>query len=91
MYVAIIGFLVLAAFVALLLKEKAIPTVVFIVLPIIAGLLVGYDIDIVVQFCQAYGYGLEIDVVNLDAVLPAIQSGKADIGASAITITLRTC
>ena len=51
------------------------------------GQLVGYDIDIAAQFCQAYGYGLETEIMNLDAVLPAVQSGKCSFGASAITIT----
>ena len=51
------------------------------------GEVVGYDVDIAAQFCQAYGYGLQIDIMNLDAVLPAVQSGKCDFVGSAITIT----
>ncbi|MBQ8137124.1 MAG: transporter substrate-binding domain-containing protein [Clostridia bacterium] len=51
------------------------------------GDVVGYDVDIAAQFCEAYGYGLAIDIMNLDAVLPAVQSGKCDFGGSAITIT----
>ena len=51
------------------------------------GQVVGYDIDIAVQFCQAYGYGLEIELMNLDAVLSAVKSGKCDFGGSALTIT----
>jgi len=51
------------------------------------GQVVGYDIDLAVRFCQAYGYGLKIEIANLDAVLAAVQSGKCDMGASAITIT----
>ena len=51
------------------------------------GVVVGYDVDIAAQFCQAYGYGLKIEVMNLDAVLPAVQSGKCSFGGSAITIT----
>ena len=51
------------------------------------GKVVGYDVDIAAQFCQAYGYGLKIEVMNLDAVLPAVQSGKCSFGGSAITIT----
>ncbi len=48
---------------------------------------VGYDIDIAVHFCQAYGYGLEIVDMSFDAVLPAVQSGKCDFGGAGITIT----
>ncbi|MBQ7520854.1 MAG: transporter substrate-binding domain-containing protein, partial [Clostridia bacterium] len=49
--------------------------------------IVGYDIDIVVRFCQAYGYGLTITDMSFDAVLPAVQSGKCDFGGAGITIT----
>ena len=49
--------------------------------------IVGYDIDICVGFCEAYGYGLEIVDMSFDAVLPAVQSGKCDFGGSGITIT----
>ena len=51
------------------------------------GQVVGYDVMIAALFCQTYGYGLEIDVMNLDGVLLAVQSEKCDFGASAITIT----
>ncbi len=51
------------------------------------GEVVGYDVDIAAQFCQARGYGLKIEVMNLDAVLPAVESGKCDFVGSAITIT----
>ena len=51
------------------------------------GAVVGYDVDLAAQFCQEYGYGLKIEVMNLDAVLPAVQSGKCDFAGSAITIT----
>ena len=49
--------------------------------------IVGYDIDIAVRFCQAYGYGLEITDMSFDAVLPSVQSGKCDFGGAGITIT----
>ncbi len=49
--------------------------------------IVGYDIDVAVGFCQAYGYGLKITDMNFDAVLPAVQSGKCDFGGAGITIT----
>ena len=49
--------------------------------------IVGYDIDIAVRFCEANGYGLEINDMSFDAVLPAVQTGKADFGGSGINIT----
>ena len=49
--------------------------------------IVGYDIDIAVRFCQAYGYGLEIVDMSFDAVLPAVQTGKCDFGGAGISIT----
>ena len=54
---------------------------------ILNGEIVGYDIDIAVRFCQAYGYGLEIVDMSFDAVLPAVYTGKCDFGGSGITIT----
>lgn len=51
------------------------------------GKVVGYDLDVAVQFCQEYGYGLKIELMSLDAVLFAVQSGKCDFGGSALTIT----
>ena len=51
------------------------------------GEVVGYDVDIAAQFCEAYGYGLQIKIMNLDAVLPAVQSGKCDFVGSALAIT----
>ena len=49
--------------------------------------IVGYDIDIIVRFCEAYGYGLEIEDMNFAGILPSVQSGKSDVGAAGITIT----
>ena len=51
------------------------------------GEVVGYDVDIAAQFCEAYGYGLQVQIMNIDAVLPAVQSGKCDFVGSALTIT----
>ena len=49
--------------------------------------IVGAEIDLVARFCEANGYGLKIKVMNFDGILPAVQSGKADIAAAGITIT----
>jgi polar amino acid transport system substrate-binding protein len=51
------------------------------------GQVVGYDIDMVAQFCIQNGYGLEIADMNFDGVLPSVQTGKCDFAASGITIT----
>ncbi len=48
---------------------------------------VGYEIDVVVGFCEAYGYGLEIVSTSYDSILPSIQAGKYEIGAAGLTIT----
>ena len=39
---------------------------------------VGYDIDLVVRFCRARGYALELGDVDFAGRIPAIQSGKYD-------------
>ncbi|MCR5567078.1 MAG: transporter substrate-binding domain-containing protein [Clostridiales bacterium] len=49
--------------------------------------IVGVEIDLAARFCEACGYGLEIKVMNFDGILPAVQSGKADLAAAGITIT----
>lgn len=47
----------------------------------------GYEIDIAARFCEQYGYGLEINDMGFDAILPSVQSGKYDFGCSMISIT----
>ena len=39
---------------------------------------VGYDIDLVVRFCRAKGYKLELGDVDYAGRIPAVQSGKYD-------------
>ena len=46
--------------------------------------IVGYEIDILYRFCDYYHYGLELMDMQFDAVLPAVTSGKCDIGASGL-------
>lgn len=43
---------------------------------------VGYDIDVVVRFCRAYGYSLELGDVDFPARIPAIASGKYEFTTS---------
>lgn len=40
--------------------------------------LAGIDIELAVKFCEAYGYGLNVETMFFDAMLPSIHSGKAD-------------
>ena len=51
------------------------------------GVVVGYDVDLAAQFCEAYGYGLRVEMMSMDAVLQSVQGGKCNFGGSAITIT----
>ena len=49
--------------------------------------IVGYDIDWIVRFCEAYGYGLEISDMNFEAILPSLAAGTSDFAAGEITVT----
>ncbi len=49
--------------------------------------LVGYEVDLAIRFCKEYGYGIELVDMNFDALMPALQSGKCDFGASGIAST----
>ena len=51
------------------------------------GRTIGYDIDIIVRFCKAYGYRPEIVNMNFSALIPAVQSSRCNIGVGGITIT----
>ena len=49
--------------------------------------IVGYDVDLIIMFCERYGYGLEIVQMHFSGIIPAVQSGKCDLGAGGFTIT----
>ena len=51
------------------------------------GKFVGYDVDIMARFCEAYGYRMQVVGMTFDGILAAVQSGKCDFAASNITIT----
>lgn len=51
------------------------------------GKLTGIDIQIMQAVCDRLGYTLEFIDVPFDEVIPSVESKKADIGASALTIT----
>ena len=49
--------------------------------------IVGIDADIAQAICDELGYELEIKDMEFDAIIPAIESGKADFGAAGMTVT----
>lgn len=48
--------------------------------------IVGIDPDIFTALCDKLGYEPVIDNMEFDAIIPAIQSGKADIGMAGMTV-----
>ena len=49
--------------------------------------IVGLEIDLAAQFCEARGYGLEVEIMSFDGILASVQSGKVDLGVGGISIT----
>lgn len=47
----------------------------------------GYDVELVMLAAQELDMKLEITNSNFDALMPSIQSGKADVAAGCISIT----
>lgn len=47
----------------------------------------GYDVELVMLVAQELDMKLETTTANFDALMPSIQSGKADIAAGCISIT----
>ena len=47
----------------------------------------GFDIAVVAGFCQAYGYGLQIDNVEFSGALTGITTGMYDLAAGQISWT----
>ena len=48
---------------------------------------VGIDMDIMRAICDKLGYKMEVADMEFGSVITAVQSGKADVGVGAITIT----
>lgn len=48
---------------------------------------VGIDADIALAICDKLGYELQIDDMEFDAIIAAVNSGKADFGLAGMTIT----
>ena len=51
------------------------------------GEVVGIEIDLLNIICEKLGVKLKIEQMNFDSVLPGIQAGKFDLGASGISVT----
>ena len=49
--------------------------------------IVGIDPMIAQAICDKLGYKLVIDDMDFDAIITAVQSGKADFGMAGMTIT----
>ena len=52
-----------------------------------SGEVVGYEVEMAIEFCRKYGYGITIVPMNFDGILPGIQAGKIDFSASGFAIT----
>lgn len=48
---------------------------------------VGIDADIARAICDKLGYELQIEDMEFDSIIAAVQSGKADFGAAGMTVT----
>ncbi len=51
------------------------------------GKYVGYDVELIIKFCEKYGYSLKIESVSFSSIVPGIVSGKYDIAAAGIDIS----
>ena len=49
--------------------------------------LVGIDADIAAAICEKLGYDLQIDDMEFDSLIAAVQSGKADFAMAGMTVT----
>lgn len=51
------------------------------------GEVVGFDVDMMTAVCDKLGYELEIENMDFDSIITAVDSGKADVGAAGMTVT----
>lgn len=47
----------------------------------------GIDVDIAQAICDILGYDLQVEDMEFDSIISAVQSGKADFGAAGMTVT----
>lgn len=48
--------------------------------------IVGFDADMMTAICDKIGYKLEIENMEFDSIIAAVQSGKADVGVAGMTV-----
>ncbi len=51
------------------------------------GKIVGIDADMAQAICDKLGYELEIQDMEFDSIIAAVESGKANFGAAGLTVT----
>ncbi|MDD6552520.1 MAG: ABC transporter substrate-binding protein/permease [Prevotellaceae bacterium] len=51
------------------------------------GRVCGIDIDIMQAVCDVLGMTMQVEDMNFDAVITSVQTGKADVGAAALTVS----
>ena len=49
--------------------------------------IVGIDVDICAAIAEKLGMEFEVADMDFDAIIPAVQSGKADVGMAGMTVT----
>lgn len=49
--------------------------------------IVGIDVEMAQAVCDKLGYELKVEDMEFDAIINAVQSGKADIGVAGMTVT----
>ncbi len=54
---------------------------------VVDGEIVGIDPEIIREICKRNGYELKIENMAFGALIAAVQTGKADVAASGITVT----
>ena len=51
------------------------------------GTIIGFDIDLIKKILTDQGYTVEVQDIGFDSLIPALQTGKIDVIAAAMTIT----
>lgn len=51
------------------------------------GVITGLDVDMMNAVCDKLGYTLQIEDMEFDGIIGAVQSGKVDVGVAGMTVT----
>lgn len=51
------------------------------------GEIVGFDVDMMKAVCDKLGYELQVENMEFDSIIAAVDAGKADVGVAGMTIT----